>query len=101
MMDSTGIRNGSSEENMGKRSKLEIYYGVLEAIKRGMHKPTQIMYETFLSWNTLNEALELLISNGFIKKEERNDSKRRYFITDKGQEALSYYIKSIEDLIQV
>jgi len=85
---------------MGKRSRLELYYDVLEAINSGTHKITWIMYETHLSWQLLKEILEPLIHQGFIEKEERNDSKRRYSITDKGKDALSCYKKSIEDLIQ-
>ena len=84
---------------MGKRSRLEIYYDVLEAINSGTYKPTRIMYKTLLSWNMLNEILKPLIDNGFIRTEERDNSRRRYYVTDKGIDALSYYKKSIEDLI--
>jgi predicted transcriptional regulator len=86
---------------MGKRSRLEMYYDVLEAITRGTHKPTRIMYKTLLSWNMLREILEPLIDNGFIRTEEQDNSKRRYYvITDKGKESLSYYKQSIEGLMQ-
>jgi predicted transcriptional regulator len=86
--------------DMGKRSKLELYFDVLESINKGTHKPTRIMYDTNLSWNTLNEVLGPLVDNEFLRKEVYNSSKKRYFITDKGVEALEYYEKSVEDLIQ-
>jgi len=90
----------NSVNDMGKRSKLELYFDVLESINKGTHKPTRIMYDTNLSWNTLNEVLGPLIDTGFLRKEVYNNSKKRYYITDKGLEALAYYEKSVEDLIQ-
>ena len=83
---------------MPKRSKLQIYFEVLEVVEEGTSKPTQIMYGTNLSWNTLNEVFNVLINRNFLKKEKTKTSKR-FYITTKGKKALAYYRKSIEELV--
>lgn len=87
-------------KNMVRRSRLEIYFDILEIIGRGINKPTQIMYKTNLSWITLQELFESLINGDFIK-EDMEKGGYRYYITDKGQNALSYHLKSLEGLIKV
>ena len=82
---------------MSKRSRLQIYFDVLEVVEGGTSKPTQIMYRTNLSWNTLNKVLTVLINSKFLRKEKTKNSKR-FFITDKGKKALAYYRKSIQEL---
>ena len=82
---------------MVRRSRLEIYFDVLKAIDKGTDKPTRIMYETNLSWTSLLSVFDALINSDFIRKEKKNSSKR-YYITDKGRNALSYHLKSLEGL---
>jgi predicted transcriptional regulator len=83
---------------MSKRSRLEIYFSVLEVIDSGVEKPTRIMYGSNLSWNTLQQALKVLVNGGFVSVEERG-KKRLYSITEKGSNALFYYRKSFERLV--
>jgi predicted transcriptional regulator len=85
---------------MTRRSRLEIYFDILEVIERGVTKPTQIMYKTNLSWATLQEIFEALIKGGFISEELTKNAKR-YQVTDKGRNALSYYLKSLNGLVAV
>jgi len=75
-----------------KRSRLEIYLDVLRAIKKGVNKPTRIMYKTNLSWTPLQEILNSMISQGLIIKKE-NKNKRLYEITEKGLNVLRYFNK--------
>jgi len=82
---------------MIKRSRLQIYFDVLEAISRGIAKPTKIMYETNLSWNTLCTVFNVLIDSDFMQEEKKKNTKR-YHITHKGKKALSYYRRSVEGL---
>ena len=82
---------------MIRRSRLEIYFNILEVISRGVTKPTQIMYKTNLSWITLQEMFETLTSGNFIRAETEKGA-LRYYITDKGQNALAYHLKSIDGL---
>lgn len=84
---------------MVRRSRLEIYFNILEVIGRGVTKPTRIMYKTNLSWITLQEMFETLINGGFIREEEKGNSKR-YYATDKGRNALNYHLKSLDGLVK-
>lgn len=85
--------------NMVRRSRLEIYFETLEVIGRGITKPTQIMYKTNLSWIVLQEVFETLINGGFINEANEKGS-LRYYIADKGKNALSYHLKSLEGLVK-
>jgi predicted transcriptional regulator len=84
---------------MVRRSRLEIYFDVLKVIDKGTNKPTRIMYETNLSWTSLCSVFDTLINSDFIREEKRKSSKR-YHITEKGRNALSYHMKSVEGFIQ-
>jgi len=82
-----------------KRSRLQIYLEVLRVIKKGVQKPTNIMYKCNLSWIPLMEILKSLINQGLI--DASNHSKRKeYEITEKGLNVLRYFQKA-EDLIVV
>mgnify|MGYP001122948071 CR=1 FL=1 len=85
---------------MVRRSRLEIYFEVLEVIARGIDKPTRVMYKTNLSWNTLQDIFETLRNGSFISEVE-NMGARRYYITEKGRNALNYHLKSLNGLIKV
>jgi len=78
-----------------KRSRLEIYLDILQALKKGVIKPTRIMYSTNLSWNPLQEILESLIEQGLVEEKETKNRKR-YEITEKGLAALKYFNKTKE-----
>ena len=78
-----------------KRSRLEIYLDVLQAIKKGVNKPTRIMYRTNLSWTPLQEILESMVSQEIIKKIEVN-KRKEYVITKKGLNVLRYFEEMME-----
>ena len=85
---------------MVRRSRLEIYFDILNVIENGVIKPTQIMYATNLSWANLQNIFNILIKSGFITEEMKKKTKR-YQITEKGRKALSYYEKSLNGLVDV
>ncbi len=85
---------------MVRRSRLEIYFDVLEVIDKGTNKPTRIMYETNLCWASLLNVFDTLINSDFIQSEKWKSSKR-YHITEKGRNALSYHLKSLEGLFVI
>jgi len=85
---------------MVRRSRLEIYFDILDVISRGVTKPTRIMYKTNLSWVVLQEMFVTLIDGGFIK-EEKEKGYERYYITEKGKNAFSYHMKSMDGLVEV
>ncbi|KYH42647.1 MAG: putative transcriptional regulator [Candidatus Bathyarchaeota archaeon B26-1] len=78
-----------------KRSRLEIYLDVLRAIRKGVNKPTRIMYKTNLSWTPLQEILESMTSQEIIKKIEVN-KRKKYVITEKGLNVLRYFEEMME-----
>jgi len=82
---------------MVRRSRLEIYFDILEVISKGTTKPTRIMYKTNLSWITLKEMFSTLIDGGFIR-EVREKKAFRYHVTEKGKNALNYHLKSLDGL---
>ncbi len=85
---------------MARRSRFEIYFDILKVIGKGTDRPTRIMYQTNLSWIVLQEMFESLTSGGFIG-ERPEKSGVRYYLTDKGRNALSYHLKSIDGLAEV
>jgi predicted transcriptional regulator len=85
--------------DMLRRSRLEIYFDILNTIEKGTVKPTRIMYKTNLSWETLQDMFDTLIKGGFIKEETKKNSKV-YQVTEKGRNALVYYGKSLDGLVQ-
>ncbi|MDQ1281210.1 MAG: 45 protein [Thermoproteota archaeon] len=85
---------------MVRRSRLEIYFDILAVVNKGIDKPTRIMYKTNLSWMVLQDIFITLIDSGFIKEETKMNTKR-YYVTDKGKNALSYHLKSMDGLSKV
>jgi len=81
--------------SMTKRSRLDIYFDILTVVERGVNKPTEILYKTYLSREILNESLPILVTKGFIKEELLKNSKK-YNITDKGHNAIFHRRKSLE-----
>ncbi len=84
---------------MGRRSRLDIYFDVFEAIGKGIHTPTRITYYANVSWIVGCNVFDDLIKSDFIREEKEMISVR-YYLTEKGRNALSYYIEALEGLIQ-
>jgi len=81
---------------LGRRSRLDIYFIVLEAIGKGIDEPRRITYETNLSWEEGCSVFDDLIKSGFIG--EKNVKKFvRFYLTMKGRNVLSYFLKAIEE----
>ncbi len=83
-----------------KRSRLELYLAILEAIVVDVEKkPTRIMYKTNLSWIPLKEILSSMVEQGLITKEE-HENRVQYEATGKGLNVLHYFDK-IKELIAI
>ena len=87
-----------------RRSKFQLSVEVLSQIKQGERKPTRIMYSANLSWKSLKEILDSLVSQGLIEEElvgrSSKRAKKRYEITDKGENVLEYY-SVVSGLIEI
>ncbi len=73
-----------------RRSKMEIHLDILEAISKGVEKPTRIMFSANIPWMMLQRALSVLESNELVAKVLQN-SRSFYSITEKGYSILEKY----------
>lgn len=82
---------------MTRRSKLEIYVGIMEEMRNGTILPTRIMYATNLSWKPLQQMLKSLVNQELIEEFDADENDQRsnkiYRITEKGQNVLLYFDK--------
>lgn len=70
-----------------RRDRMFIVDEILMASSKGLAK-TQIMYQTNLSYKTLNEYLTFMLKTGLINK-NRGKCKTKYFTTEKGVRVLN------------
>jgi predicted transcriptional regulator len=78
-----------------RRTRLEIYFDVLRAIKNGNGIKTRMMHAANISGHRLNEILNSLICQGFIEELKTlhwSDKKIRvtYDFTPKGEKITNY-----------
>jgi predicted transcriptional regulator len=79
-----------------RRSKLDLYFGVLKSIKEGNNKVPQIMREVNIPWKTLEKILSSLIKNSIIEEIDAdyiNDGRTSvfYILTIKGNKIYDYF----------
>ncbi len=82
-----------------RRSRLEIHLDVLYTIRKGVKKPTQIMYGSNLSYKPLKRVLDSLLRQGLVMEIEPIDLKDKrtnvcYNLTQKGENVLNYFNKA-------
>ncbi len=83
-----------------RRSSFQIAVDVLTVIGKGEERPTRIMYASNLSWNSLKGTIEILVVKGYVDEMFLNQKQKRYSITSKGRDVLSYY-NQLESLVHV
>ena len=76
-----------------------MYLDILEAIKKGNHKPTRIMNRTYVSWKPLMEVLDAMMKQNLLVSEKHSEH-IIYNITEKGKNVLNYFNEAIE-LIEI
>ena len=82
-----------------RRSRLEVHLDVLYTIRKGVKKPTRIMYGANLSWKPLQRVLDSLTQQDLVMEVEPENPKDRrtsvsYDLTQKGERVLSYFNKA-------
>lgn len=82
-----------------RRSSTEITLEMLQVVMNGENRPTRIMYECNLSYQTCKSKLEELVINGLVKEHDSN-GRKVYEITPKGIEMIEnlYQLKILLDL---
>lgn len=86
-----------------KRTRIQQSMDVLEAIYRGEHAPTHILYKANLGWKVLDGILTLLEEHGLIvvvwtpgyNEQHRKDIS----LTIRGYELLQQYRKLVAELV--
>ena len=88
-----------------RRSRLGLYLDILRVIASGTTKPTRILFEARLSWTSMKKAMEFLLENELIVKEEIDNEetrrgvtrdlrlKEKYLITNKGLIVIKFFEK--------
>ena len=82
------------EDEVKRRSKLDIMLAVLSTVRNGEHKPTKIMYAANMSWNLTQRVFNDLVEQELLDYEEIPGQKRstkRYNLTEKGSNVLNYF----------
>ncbi len=82
---------------MVRRSRFDHYCDVLKAIELGIEKPTRIMYKANLTHQMLQKIFTILVQNRFIR-EEVCGTKKRYYITLKGKNALYHARRNLQNI---
>ena len=82
-----------------RRSRLEVHLDVLYTIRKGVKKPTRIMYGANLSWKPLQRVLDSLTQQDLVMEVEPENPKDKrtsvsYDLTQKGERVLSYFNKA-------
>jgi predicted transcriptional regulator len=78
----------------------------MDAIHRGTHIPTRIMYEAKLSWKPVQEILNRLVEQEIIEVEDASKAgdkrtKKRYHLTEKGKITLAYFKEADARMVDV
>jgi len=81
-----------------RRSRLEIILIILAAIRKGVDKPTRIMYAANMSWRPSQRMLSRMMEQGLVEVRISPRSRRRYVITEKGINMIDYFEKANEIL---
>lgn len=81
-----------------RRTKIEIVYDMLKAIqnKRGIIKPTHLLYKSNLSHKKMIEYVDELIEKEMLLEEEQKGGSKMYKITNKGLEYIAQF-KQIQE----
>ena len=82
------------EDEVKRRSKLDIMLAVLSTVRNGERKPTKIMYAANMSWNLTQRVFNDLVEQQLLDYEEIPGQKRstkRYNLTEKGRNVLKYF----------
>ena len=78
------------------RSSIELHGDVLRQIKNGVDTPSRISYSVNCNWQQLRLFLNEFVDQGIVVysvEGETSRKKKRYVITLKGEEFLSYMIE--------
>ena len=73
-----------------RRSRVELYVDILQALANGRESPTRIVYAANLSYDRVVKCLDFLEEQELIQR-GNEFKKRRYKITSKGMDVVRYF----------
>lgn len=73
-----------------RRSRIELYVDILQAIANGRESPTRIVYAANLSYDRVVKCLDFLEEQNLIQRSS-DTKKRRYKVVSKGTDVLRYF----------
>ncbi len=96
-MEYSSIIRGRKKLMTDRRTRLEIYFDVLIAIRKGHHGADQMMHEADITPRNLDSILESLTSLGFIEGVKTLDWKGgevsvHYRFTARGESLMRYLV---------
>lgn len=74
-----------------RRSRIELYVDILQAIANGRESPAKIVYAANLSYDRVIKCLNFLEEQNLVQRVENAKKKRRYSITSKGMDVIRYF----------
>lgn len=97
-MEYSSIERGRRNLMVERRTRLEIYFDVLIAIRKGHHGADQITHEADITPRNLDAMLESLTSLGFIEGVKALDwrggeMRVQYRFTARGESLMRYLIE--------
>ena len=90
-----GLRPGGDilgQYSNGRRSSIEVCVDILEAVSKGIEKPTNIMSASNTNWAKLKDALVVLLSNGLLTARSLM-GRYTYRLTNEGYIVLREFMK--------
>ncbi|MCJ7631451.1 winged helix-turn-helix domain-containing protein [Candidatus Bathyarchaeota archaeon] len=73
-----------------RRSRVELYVDILQAIANGRESPARIVYAANLSYDRVVKCLDFLEDQSLIQRSS-DTKKRRYKVVSKGMDVLRYF----------
>ena len=73
-----------------RRSRVELYVDILQAIANGRQSPARVVYAANLSYDRVVKCLEFLEDQGLIQQ-NADTMKKRFRITSKGMDVVRYF----------
>ena len=95
--DRIGKAREPTQMGLMRRSHFQLRMDMLRAVKERAEGPTQIMYKANMSWNTLQQHLKALITNGCLRWVEIGNRKK-YELTSKGTGIMNSYVTLLDEV---
>ena len=77
-------------ESTCRRSRIELYADILQAIANGRESPAKMVYAANLSYDRVIKCLDFLEDQNLVQRSSGTE-KRRYKVTSSGMDVVRYF----------